>query len=365
MNRLRGNVFTPEGKFVPGEIVFDEGVIREVNLCDEPSLSLEEKAHFIIPGLIDIHTHGSLGHDVCDGDFSGLEAMADFLVSRGTTSFFPTTMTLSKERLVDVLKNIKTVGEIRKEIKGVYLEGPFISYEKCGAQNKSFISKPDGTMMREFDEASGDLIRFVAVAPEVNGAMEFISENHNKYVISLAHTASDYESAKCALDTGASQVTHLLNGMREFLHREPGVMGAALDSEGVTVELIADGNHVHPSMVRAIFRLFGAHRVILISDSMEATGMPDGGYELGGQAVTKTGNLATLSDGTIAGSVCTLFDCVISAVGMGISLEDAIISATMTPAIKAGIYDRVGSIEPGKEADIVVFDKDLNILEVI
>ena len=209
------------------------------------------------------------------------------------------------------------------------------------------------------------MIKLVHIAPENEGAMEFIEEMKDDVVISIAHTVADYDTAAKALELGASHVTHLYNAMPPFSHRAPGVIGAARDDEKCHVELICDGVHIHPSVVRATFAMFGRDRVILISDSMRATGLTDGQYTLGGQDVFVKGPLATLADGTIAGSATNLMGCLKVAVQkMGIPLEDAVGCATANPAKEIGIYDRCGSISEGKDADFVLLDADLNVKAV-
>ena len=219
-------------------------------------------------------------------------------------------------------------------------------------------------MFRRVQEKAGGLFKLCDLAPELPGSMETIDELAGEVRISIAHTTADYDTACEAFKHGARQVTHLYNAMPPFSHRAPGVIGAAFDNDNVAVELIADGVHVHPSVVRATFRLF-ENRVILISDSMMATGLDDGEYSLGGQAVTVRGNLATLHDGTIAGSATNLMDCVRSAVKMGVSLGQAIRSASTNPARAIGVEHDYGSLEPGKLANVLLLDEELNIHTIL
>lgn len=244
------------------------------------------------------------------------------------------------------------------------MEGPFISEAKKGAQNGAYLHAPDAAMFRRVQEKAGGLFKLCDLAPELPGSMETIDELAGEVRISIAHTTADYDIACEAFKHGARQVTHLYNAMPPFSHRAPGVIGAAFDNDNVAVELIADGVHVHPSVVRATFRLF-ENRVILISDSMMATGLDDGEYSLGGQAVTVRGNLATLHDGTIAGSATNLMDCVRSAVKMGVPLGQAIRSASTNPARAIGIEHDYGSLEPGKLANVLLLDEELNIHTIL
>ena len=249
---------------------------------------------------------------------------------------------------------------------GINMEGPFISPDRIGAQNPEYVQRADAGMLSRLQEAAGGLVKLVDIAPEEPGALEFVSEAAGKARVSLAHTCADYETAREAFERGARHLTHLYNAMPGLHHRKPGPIAAAWEHPDVTVELIADGVHIHPAMVRLTFGLFGAERICLISDSMRATGLEDGSYDLGGQQVEVRGNVATLADGTIAGSVTDLAACVRHAVlDMGIPLEDAVRAATLTPACAIGIDDERGSIEVGKVADLVVLDEDLNVKHVV
>ena len=247
------------------------------------------------------------------------------------------------------------------------MEGPFISEAKKGAQDARNIIRCDAEVCRRFLEASEGLVKFVGIAPECNPeAVDFIREMKGDVQISLAHTNADYDSAMAAFQAGASHAVHLYNAMPPFTHRAPGVVGAVADNPQVDAEIICDGVHIHPAAVRATFQMLGADRMILISDSMRATGMPDGQYTLGGLDVAVAGNRATLvSDGALAGSVTNLIDCMRTAVKeMQIPLEIAVACATMNPAKSLGIYDQYGSITPGKKADLVLLDENLELKAV-
>lgn len=321
---------------------------------------------YAIPGLIDIHFHGCMGYDFCDGTLEAIQTIADYESSCGVTSINPATMTLGYDELSKIFQNAGSYESDRGAgLVGIYMEGPYLSHAKKGAQNEAYLKFPDIEHFKEMQKLSGGLIKIVAIAPEEKGAMDFIKAVKDDVVVSVAHTIADYDIATEAFQTGASNVTHLYNAMPFFTHRKPGVVGAALDADHVKVELICDGMHIHPSVVRATFKMFGDDRIILISDSMMATGLKDGEYSLGKQKVFVTGNKATLADGTLAGSTTNLMDCMKTAVSMGIPLESAIKCASANPARQIGIYDEYGSLTPGKYADIVLLDKDLNIKKVI
>ncbi len=379
---MKGYIFTLKENgtwgFVPGGISYENGIITSVDVFAESELTASEADTFILPGLVDIHLHGCRGMDFCNSPFSpGDEAIGticEYETAAGVTSICPTTMTYDEERLTLIVNKIRefAAGDhpLKDAVKGIHLEGPFISREKCGAQNPLYITDPDPGFLRRLQEASGNLIRLVAIAPEQKGAIECIREGM-KFTgdmalnFSIAHTTADYDTAKEAIEAGAHHVTHMYNAMPPLLCRSPGVIGAAFDDPGTFVELIGDGIHIHPAVIRATFSMFGADRIVLISDSMEATGMPDGTYALGGQEVYKKGGLATLRDGTIAGSATDLFACMKNVIAMGIPAEDAIRAATINPAISAGISDRAGSLEAGKDADILICDAKLDLQKVI
>lgn len=368
-------VYGEDKTFSRLDIRIEEDAFTEICPSLAPSENesvLDADGLYAIPGLIDIHFHGCMGHDFCDGTVEAIDAITRYEASCGVTSVCPATMTVSPESLVQVMDAARTYNESparpgQASLVGINMEGPFISEAKKGAQAAEHIRLCDEALFCSLQERSGGLIKLVDIAPENEGAMEFIDALHDKVTISLAHTTADYQTAKEAYDRGARHATHLYNAMPPFTHRAPGVVGAAFDSPHCRAELICDGVHIHPSVVRATFQLFGDDRMILISDSMRAAGMEDGQYTLGGQDVAVKGKYATLvSDGALAGSVTNLMDCMRTAVKeMQIPLESAIACATMNPAKAIGIYDRYGSISTGKIANLVLLDQDLNLRQVI
>lgn len=331
---------------------------------------LDAGGDYLIPGLVDVHFHGCAGHDFSDGTKEALDAITAYELKNGVTSICPASMTLAKSTLIDICKNAyayaQAQGENGARLCGIHLEGPFVSMEKKGAQNPAFIQVPDADTFREWQDAAHGMVRLITIAPEEAGAEAFIRELADEVHISVGHTTSDYKTASRAFELGADHVTHTYNAMPGFTHRAPGVIGAAFDAKHVMPELICDGIHIDPCVVRATFQLFGAERMVLISDSMMATGMEDGAYSLGGLPVTVKGNLATLSDGTIAGSATNLMDCMRTAVKMGIPLETAVRAATYNPAKSIGVDAVCGSIEVGKYGDCVLLAKeDLSTQKVI
>ncbi len=363
-----GTIYNGDKGFVIGDVlVADNRITEDIEAAKKDGIIIDATDKYILPGLVDIHSHGAVGHDFCDASSEGLKEILRYEKSCGITSYCPTSMTLSKDMLIDIFNSATSIKPDKKlaNIVGINMEGPFISDNKKGAQNGKYIMAPDIEMFEECYKASNNLIRLITLAPELEGSKEFINHFKDTVSISVGHTDATYNQATEAFNNGANHVTHLCNAMPPFHHRDTGVFGAAADNDGVIVELICDGIHIHESMVRTIFKLFGADRVALISDSMEATGMPDGDYELGKQRVIKRGKHATLADGTLAGSATNLFDCMKKAVEFGIPLEDAIKSATMTPAKSIGLYPEIGSLEVGACADILIVNKELELVQVL
>ena len=359
-----GQVFDVKEGFVQRDVCFDG---RLLSGSSAGGRTYDASGCYVIPGLTDVHFHGCRGEDFSDGSPEGLEVMARYELSRGVTQICPAGMTLLEDQLVRICQVAAAHRAADKPgamLCGVNLEGPFLSHAKKGAQNGAWLQAPSTQLLQRLLKESKGLVKLVSVAPELPGAMEFIEAAEESVTVSLAHTTADYDTAMEAFRLGARQVTHLYNAMPPFSHRAPGVIGAALDTPGCNVELICDGIHIHPAVVRATFKMFGAKRVILVSDTMRAAGMPDGQYTLGGQDVVVKGKLATLTDGTIAGSVTDLMGCMKTAVSFGIPLEDAVRAAAVNPAKAIGIYSRCGSLEPGKRANLVILDQNLEIKDV-
>lgn len=364
-----GNIFGEDGRFHKGYIRVEGMYIKELDreegpedlVLEEQETVLDAQGLYVIPGLVDIHMHGCGGYDFCDGTPEAFEEIARYEAENGVTSIVPATMTLPKERLTQIIEAAgKYMSADSTVIKGITMEGPFISEEKKGAQDAQYIASPDKELLAELQKLSQGRIRQVTVAPEVDGAAEFIGEVSGEMVVSVAHTTADYQQTMAAFEKGANHVTHLFNAMPPLNHREPGVIGAALDYKDVFVELICDGEHVHPAVVRAAFQMFGADRICMISDSMRATGMPAGKYSLGGQPVWVKDGRAVLENGNLAASVCTLYDCLRKAVlKMGIPLEDAVKACTTTPAKSLNLHEDCGRLAVGYSADMLLLDADL------
>ena len=357
-------IFTEDFRFIKGSFTVENGRFGRVYEGIDSTEGVNLQGAYVIPGLIDVHNHGNSGADFSDGDYEGLKRMAAYLAANGVTSFAPASMTLP----YDVLERaFATAAQLKAEqpagsarLMGIQMEGPFFCMKKKGAQNGDYLKDPDFDAFRRLYDGCGGLIRIVDLAPELPGSVEFVQKAKALCTVSIAHTDSDYDHAKAAIDAGVTHLTHLFNAMPPIHHRNPGVIAAAAENPAVRAELICDGIHVHPASIRLAFRLFGPERMVLISDALRCCGMPDGQYELGGQDVFLKGKTCTLADGTLAGSVTNLFGCMQNVISYGIAPETAIRAASYNPACALGVQDEVGSIAPGKLADFVVCDAGWN-----
>ncbi|SCL87442.1 N-acetylglucosamine-6-phosphate deacetylase [Sporanaerobacter sp. PP17-6a] len=372
------NIITPYEIKRNGSLSIEDGIISNI-LDGDASEEYYDKIidgenEYLAPGLIDIHNHGNFGHDVMEATFESLISMADFHMKNGVTSFLATPMTESLDKIESAIKNVrkyiekeKKAPKVRSQVLGIYLEGPYFSMERKGAQPPQYIKNPNVEEIKNLIELSNDNIKVVALAPELKGAKETIKYLKNKGItVSAGHTDGKYDEVKYGIELGISQATHLYNGMRPFSHREPGVIGAVLTDERVSCEIICDGIHLHPAAMKLAVKAKGKDGIILVSDAMMATGLKDGEYKLGSQNVFVKKGAARLADGTLAGSTLTLNRAVWNMVHMvGVPLEDAVRMASLNPAKSIGVGDRKGSIEIGKDADLIIFNDDLNILKVI
>lgn len=363
MNYKNANIYTEQFRFECGAFSVENGRFCRV-LGEAAEDAVDLLGAYVLPGLIDVHTHGNSGADFSDGNAAGVEKMARYMAKNGVTSFAPASMTLPYETLEKAFASARAFVDARLSdaaaLRGIQMEGPFFSEKKKGAQNGAYLRNPDFEAFKALQDGCGGLVRIVDVAPELPGAEEFIRQAKELCTVSIAHTDADYDAARRGIAAGVTHLTHLYNAMPAIHHRKPGVIAAAAEAETVSAELISDGQHVHPASVRLAFRIFGASRMVLISDSLRCCGMPDGEYELGGQQVFLQGGVARLADGTIAGSATNLFECMQRAVSFGISREDAIRAATYNPARQIGALSEVGSIADGKVADFVLCDAELN-----
>jgi len=340
----------------------------------EEILSLAEEETFdlsgltLFPGFIDIHIHGADGADTSDANVHGFEKISAFLASRAVTSFCPTTMMISQSDLKHVFMAAEVFQEqqpLGARMLGIRMEGPFLSREKCGVQNTEYAELPSVEYMNKvLDGFPEKLVAVVDIAPELEGADTFISEMKNKVVLSVAHTAATFAQTKKAIDRGVRHGTHLFNAMSILHHHEPGAVGALLTDERVTCELICDGIHVHPSVLSIAWKNLGEDRAVVVSDAMRAAGMPDGEYSLGGKNVIVKNGRTDMGDGRLAGSTTDILSEFKNLLSWGMPLRAALKACTVNPARVLGISDQVGTIEPGKYADLVAFDNEFNVKKV-
>lgn len=357
-------IFASDFSFRQGAFSVEDGHFASVFPDTVPEDAIDLKGATVIPGLVDVHIHGAMNADFSDGDYEGLKRMAGYLAKCGVTSFAPASMTLP----YDVLEHaFATAKEFYRNpqpgcsrLMGIQMEGPFFSMAKKGAQNGAYIKEPDFEAFKKLYDGCDGLIRIADVAPELPGAVDFITKASRLCTVSVAHTDSDYDHARDGFAAGATHLTHLYNAMPALHHRKPGVIAAAVENPNVKAELICDGLHSHPAMVRLAFSMFGPERMILVSDALRCSGMPNGEYELGGQQVFLAGGIAKLADGTIAGSASNLFECMKNAISFGIPECDAIRAATYNPACAIGRGKEIGMISPGRRADFIICRSDFS-----
>ena len=363
-----GLVFTENGVFqkldvrVKGEKIAEVG--RDLEAGTDEVKDLNGK--WLLPGFVDIHSHGCGGADFCDGTPEALQTMADTYLKAGVTTTLGTSTTLQPDTLRKVFRNY---GEFSKKqdhgarMIGVNMEGPFLSMKKRGAHIPEYLLPADFDLFCELNELSGGRIRQVDLAPEIENGMDFIAKASKICTVCVAHTAGGYEQTLAAYEAGATSNTHMYNAMVGLSHREPGTVGAIFDSN-TFAELICDGFHIHPAVIRATFKQLGNDRICLISDSMRAAGCPNGVYDLGEQDVFVKDGKAVLADGTIAGSIINVHTAVQRVISFGVPVESALKAATINPARAAKIDDVVGSITPGKYADLLITDNLVNVEEI-
>ncbi|WP_273320787.1 N-acetylglucosamine-6-phosphate deacetylase [Vallitalea guaymasensis] len=360
-----------DGKFVSNKVIlFDDTInkiIDESQLDDETiDDKIDAKGNYIVPGFIDVHIHGYKGHDTMDGDIDTLRTISKSIPENGVTSFLPTTMTMDVPTIRKALGTIKNLMEEKTygaEVLGTHLEGPFISEKYKGAQSEEFIEEPDGEVIKGYE----DIIKIITIAPEVKGSHEFIEKYTKDYGIrfSMGHSAASYDEAMAGIEAGVCSCTHFFNAMTGLHHRNPGVVGAVMNSD-IRCEVIADTIHVNPALFNLIARVKGMDKVLLITDAIMGAGLSDGEYSLGGQKVFLQNGKCMLTDGTIAGSSLKLNKAIYNFTKHSdYSLEKVIESATINQAKYIGVEDRKGTLDIGKDADIAIVNDKLDIYYTI
>ncbi|MGL5378642.1 N-acetylglucosamine-6-phosphate deacetylase [Clostridium sp.] len=357
-------------KIENGSVLVENGKIKEINPTETSSdCIIDGEGLYLSPGFIDVHIHGAGGHDTMDGTVEAINEISKAIVKHGTTSFTPTTMTVSKEAIrksMEAIKTCKENGTDGANVLGAHLEGPFISPSAIGAQNPNYLIPPTVENYNEMVGDAEDAVVSITVAPEVPGAKELISYLSNKGVVcSMGHTKATYEEAMDGIKCGCSHSTHLFNAMTPFAHREAGVVGAIFDSE-ITTETISDGIHISYPSLRIAYNQKTTDKVLLVTDAMMACGMPDGMYSLGGQDVVVSEGAARLTTGSLAGSVLTLDKAIRNVFkNVGYPLHEVVKMATFNGARHCKVEDRKGLIKEGYDADLVLFDEDINVKKVI
>lgn len=338
---------------------------------NEEGLQELPEEYVVVPGFIDEHVHGAAGSDAMDGTMEDLGKIANALASEGTTAFLATTMTQSPENITKALKAVKAYRELSPEsgaeILGVHLEGPFISKDFVGAQPIEYVAKPSVEVFKKYQDASGDCVRIVTLAPEVEGSTELIKYLVSQNIVaSIGHTNATYVDVKKAVEVGATNLTHTYNAMKPLHHREVGTVGSGLLFDELNCECICDGIHVSGPAIQLLHKNKPADKMTLITDAMRAKHMPDGVSELGGQVVIVKNGEARLENGTLAGSVLKMNNAVKNVMKfLNLPLEEVVKLASQNPAKNLGVFDQMGSIKEGKRADFVILDKDLNVVQTV
>lgn len=338
---------------------------------NEEGLQELPEEYVVVPGFIDEHVHGAAGSDAMDGTMEDLGKIANALASEGTTAFLATTMTQSPENITKALKAVKAYRELSPEsgaeILGVHLEGPFISKDFVGAQPIEYVAKPSVEVFKKYQDASGDCVRIVTLAPEVEGSTELIKYLVSQNIVaSIGHTNATYVDVKKAVEVGATNLTHTYNAMKPLHHREVGTVGSGFLFDELNCECICDGIHVSGPAIQLLHKNKPADKMTLITDAMRAKHMPDGVSELGGQVVIVKNGEARLENGTLAGSVLKMNNAVKNVMKfLNLPLEEVVKLASQNPAKNLGVFDQMGSIKEGKRADFVILDKDLNVVQTV
>lgn len=367
------NIITPYEVLKGYSVLVKDGIITDIDLdkcfCSGKYDVIDGEGNYLSPGFIDIHNHGNSGFDVMDSTEEALDKIGKYHLSNGVTSYLCTVITSSNNNMLQAIKNIDSYlsKDCRAQVLGIHLEGPFFNLNKKGAQPEKYIQLPNISLMESMLNLAMGKIKMVSLAPELDGALDIIKYLREKKVaVAMGHTDATFEESKKAISHGATIATHLYNGMRSFNHREPGIVGAALNDDRVYCEIIYDRVHLHDEAVNIALKMKGYDKIILVSDAMRATGLGDGEYELGSQIVSVSKGVARLKSGNLAGSTLNLRKAVYNMMNfLNVPIHEAVKMASLNAAKAINVSDSIGSIEVGKKADLIIFDRDINIKKVL
>lgn len=349
------------------QVLIEDGMIASVHTSDSPVAAdetIEGNGLLLLPGMIDLHIHGAEGCDMMDGTTDSVQAVSAVCAKTGCTSFLATSVSSPQDQLLNMVRSVKSVAgnESGAKIIGIHAEGPYLNNKQKGMQNEAFLRLPDLEEMEEIRSAAGGLLRMVTLAPELPGGEELVRYLRRHGILpAIAHSDATYEQAKHAFRIGVGHVTHCCNGMRPMHHRDPGPVVAACEEPDVSIQAIVDGIHLHPAVVRLLYREKGARKMMLITDALQAMGMGDGVYRFGGHDVTVTDGVARLNSGSLASSTVTMLESLKNAVKFGIPLYDAAVMATQAPADALSLT-HLGRIAPGAAADLILLDDRLDLV---
>jgi len=355
------------GDFVKTDLYISSGKISLKRPVDASKYEqIDAGGNYVLPGFIDVHTHGGAGVDINNASVKDLKKVSEYFASNGTTSWLASIVTDTKEKTLESIDNITKAmesGELAAEILGIHLEGPFLSNEYRGSMSEELLKKSEIALFEEYKDAAGGYVKYITIAPELEGSIEIIKRARQEGIsVALGHTGADYETAMEAIDEGANSCTHTFNGIKLLHQHRPGVLGAVLESD-IYAEAICDGIHLHPGIVRLLIKTKGLDKVIAVTDSIMASGLNDGIYNIGvNQVVVKNGDSTLLSTGMRAGSTLTTIKAFKNLLDFtGKSIDEIIPLLTENPANMLGVFEHKGSIDHGKDADIIILDEKLNV----